>query len=351
MNELRAILEDTVTRLFTDMVTQPLLERAETGEWPADLWDAIDECGLTRPHLPEAAGGADGTWGDAYVILRACGRHCVPVPLGETILASWLLHAAEIEIPDGPLSIVPEVVDASVYAVDRGPWTARRVPWGRTATHLVLAVERPDGIGIGLTSTEHATVTPGENLAREPRDDVELPLPPTTLKEVALPPNAIQVYGAMIRSAQMAGALDMLLAQSVQYAGEREQFGRPIAKFQAIQQDLAKLAGYAAAAGTAAAAAFRAAERAADTPDGPDPTFEVAVAKTLVGEAAERGPTIAHQVHGAIGFTYEHVLHFATRRLWAWRTEFGGEAYWAALLGREAMARGADELWPYVTSR
>src|SRR3546814_1067112 len=61
--------------------------------------------------------------------------------------------------------------------------------------------------------------------------------------------------------------------------------------------------------------------------------------------------SIAHQVHGAIGFTYEHALHFATRRLWSWRAEFGAESHWAELLGRAAIRRGADRLWPDLTAR
>ena len=80
-------------------------------------------------------------------------------------------------------------------------------------------------------------------------------------------------------------------------------------------------------------------------------TFETAVAKIRVGEAAGIGAGLVHQVHGAIGFTYEHSLHFATRRLWSWRAEFGSERRWAVELGRRVASRGADGLWPYLTSR
>jgi acyl-CoA dehydrogenase len=104
------------------------------------------------------------------------------------------------------------------------------------------------------------------------------------------------------------------------------------------------LAGHTAAAGLAADHAFRAADRG-------DPRFEVAAAKTRIGEAAGIGASIAHQVHGAFGFTYEHSLHFLTRRLWSWRAEFGAEAHWSTWLGRDVAARGASELWSYVTSR
>ena len=77
--------------------------------------------------------------------------------------------------------------------------------------------------------------------------------------------------------------------------------------------------------------------------------LDVAVAKVRVGEAASNGAAIAHQVHGAMGFTYEHSLHHATRRLWAWREEFGNETLWAGRLGRLITEHGADELWPFIT--
>src|SRR5439155_7009539 len=112
----------------------------------------------------------------------------------------------------------------------------------------------------------------------------------------------------------------------------------------AIQQNLAVLAGHAAAADIAAAHAFRAADRG-------DAAFEIGVAKVRAGEAAGIGASIAHQVHGALGFTYEHDLQFVTRRLWAWRAEFGGEGWWATALGREVAGWGADALWSTVTSR
>jgi acyl-CoA dehydrogenase len=154
----------------------------------------------------------------------------------------------------------------------------------------------------------------------------------------------------------MAGALETLLDLSVQYANERVQFGRPIGQFQVIQQELARLAGLTAAAGSAAEAATRAASEAADAWTGTigvaaDPTFEIAAAKVIVGDAAEHGPRIAHQVHGAIGFTYEHRLHFFTRRLWAWRAEFGTPDVWAERLGAAVSAAGPDCLWPVVTGR
>jgi len=356
MSETRAILEDTVTRLFTERVTHDLLTDAESGTWPAALWRAVEENGLTRTHVPESLGGAGGGWEEAFVILRAAGRHAAPIPLAETMLASWLLAAAGIEAPAGPLTVLIDPAPERALSGDRLTLRAARVPWGSAAGHAVFVVPRGGKTQVGLVATDVAAKTRGENLAREPRDEMTFDRAPVvTLAATNLPAGVVRLLGAMVRSAQMAGALGYLLTQSVRYAGERVQFGRPIGKFQAIQQELARLAGEAAASQVAVEAAFAAMGRAAPEPgawrDGDDPTFEIAVAKARVGEATEIAPGIAHQVHGAIGFTYEHALHFATRRLWSWRAEFGAGNEWARLLGRRAIALGADGLWPDLTSR
>ena len=195
---------------------------------------------------------------------------------------------------------------------------------------------------------------PGRNLALEPRDDLRVAVTPSAEGRAELPATVLGSLGAMMRAAQMAGALEAILDLAVAYANERVQFGRPIGKFQIIQQELARLASHVAAAGTAAELAFRAVDEAGSFGEigrPGDPTFEIACAKVVVGEAAEAGPRIAHQVHGAIGFTYEHSLHFATRRLWAWRSEFGTGEEWAERLGARVLTAGADALWPSITAR
>jgi acyl-CoA dehydrogenase len=348
MSDARTMLADAVARLFGGRVTKEAVESAERGEWLADLWDAVERGGLTRPHV----GG--GSWREAYVILRTSGRYTVPLPVAETMLAGWLLERAGIEAPRGPVSVLPGVVDGTHVRDGRLTTVADRVPWGRCVPRVAFVVGGGDEARVGLVATSAASTEPGENLAREPRDRLGFERAAVeALRPAAIPSDAVRLYGAMVRSAQMAGAMDALLAQSVQYAGERVQFGRPISTFQVIQHELAKLAGDAASCGVAAEAAFHAAARSAEGPAGvaTDPRFEIAVAKTLVGGAVDRATSIAHQVHGAIGFTYEHGLHFASRRLWSWRAEFGTDGFWAAELGRATIARGADALWPHLTGR
>jgi len=351
MNELRTILGDVVTRLFTDLVTKDLLESAETGAWPEALWQAVEENGLTLPLVPESKGGAGGSWGDAFVVARAAGRHAVPLPIVETIVGSWLLSTSGLDVPSGPLTIAPVHREDRLRLARAGSgWrlggTAARVPWGRAAGHVVVT-EAEGRMMVALVARGAGQVKTDQNLAREPRDTVVFDAAPVVAAAPAgrgISAPAVSLYGALVRSAQMAGGLDYLLRQASQYATERRQFGKPIGSFQVIQQNLAVLAGHTAAAGTAAANAFRAADRG-------DAAFEIAVAKVRVGEAAGIGASIAHQVHGAIGFTYEHALQFATRRLWSWRAEFGGEGEWAAELGRAVAERGADALWPHLTAR
>jgi acyl-CoA dehydrogenase len=348
--DLRALLGDTVTRLFTDLATKELIESAEKGAWPEKLWRALEEGGLTLPLVPESAGGAGGTWLDAHVVIRAAGHHAAPVPLAETVVAGWLLGRAGLEVPFGPLTLAPVHGDERLTLARTGGTVtvsgrATRVPWGRAADHVVTVGELDGRPTVALLARGAATVEHDRNLALEPRDTLVFQQARAVAAGAAdIPADAIYLYGAMARAAQMAGALEFCLEQSVRYASERKQFGKPLSAFQVIQQNLAVMAGHVAASGIAAEAAFRAAERT-------HARFEIACAKIRVGEAAGIVAGSAHQTHGAIGFTYEHALHFATRRLWSWRAEFGSESAWARRLGREVAARGADALWRDLTTR
>ncbi len=98
------------------------------------------------------------------------------------------------------------------------------------------------------------------------------------------------------------------------------------------------------------AAAIAAADIAADALANGLPALQVGAAKARAGEAASIAAGLAHQAHGAIGFTQEYELHYATRRLWSWRDEFGNEAEWNGVVGRAALAAGPDGLWPALTA-
>jgi acyl-CoA dehydrogenase len=143
---------------------------------------------------------------------------------------------------------------------------------------------------------------------------------------------------------QISAALEQVLAWTVQYAGERVQFGRPLGKFQAIQMELAQMAGESTSTAALVDAAVQALDRGEATV-----VLAAAAAKVRAGEAVERVAKLAHQVHGAIGFTQEHRLHHLTRRCWSWRDEAGNELVWSRALGGGLVAGGGDDLWPALT--
>ena len=339
MNELQTILSDSVNGLLSERVTKALVQKAEEGDFPTALWDEVEANGLSRVLVPEEQGGAGGTWADAAIVLKAAGEHVAPLPLADALLANWFLTQAGVDVPDGMTTLLD-----GEFTLEGGKLSgeAKRVPWGRDAAQGVAIVKGE----VVLVALEGAEIDPGINVAREPRDRVTLKGAAATAKKAALPENAMKLYGALVRACQMAGALGYLSSQSVAYANERTQFGKPIGKFQAIQQQLAVLSTQAAACGVITDHACAQVDKR-----GADAAFEIAAAKIRLDDASSVATSIAHQVHGAIGFTYEHGLHFATRRLWSWRAEFGAGREWAAELGRETMAGGADALWPRVTAR
>ncbi|HLY46463.1 MAG TPA: acyl-CoA dehydrogenase family protein [Stellaceae bacterium] len=345
-----SIIVDTAARIFADLCEPQIVNAAEEGTWPEALWAALEESGLTLTWVPDALGGAGADIADGFAVLRVAGRYAAPVPLAETLLAGWLLAHAKITAPGGPMTLAPVYEDGHIELSGhtlRG--RARHVPFASRARHIAVLAYQAGIPSVALVATDGLAISPGTSLAGEPRDTVSFDGAAALAVGAAPDLGTLSLVrlGAAARAQQMAGALERILDQSVQWSLDRVQFGRPIAKFQAVQHNLATLAGEVAAAGAAADAA---AEAIALHGLGSElVAAEVAVAKLRVGEAAGAGAAIAHQVHGAMGFTYEHSLHHATRRLWAWREEFGNETHWATQLGHMVAARGADQLWPFLT--
>lgn len=147
----------------------------------------------------------------------------------------------------------------------------------------------------------------------------------------------------------MAGAMGQALTLSIEHVNTRQQFGRPLGKFQAVQQSLAVMACEVRAVEAAAGALAARLDAVGLDPAAAD--FEMAAAKLRANRAVGVVTSIAHQVHGAIGFTDEYDLHRVTVPLMRWRGEHGYDAYWAAKLGRQVAGLGGQGLWGAMTSR
>ncbi|MEM6440637.1 MAG: acyl-CoA dehydrogenase [Pseudomonadota bacterium] len=322
--ETQAVL-DTAARVFAD--------HAET---PAALWSALEETGLTLAATPEAQGGV-GLPPEAVVALhRAAGSAASPAPLPDTLTARRLLAAAGLPAPDGPLALaLGGTVSAGRYSGD-----LIEVPFGAEAEHLVALAETDGAPVVALLRTAHAEATPRSGAGEDPLADLVFDAAPVAASApVPWDAEALEAEAALMRAAQIAGALEAALDLTLEHTTTREQFGRPLSKFQAIQHMLAEMAGEIAAASAAV-------EAAAETagPTSPPDRLAAAAAKLRASEAAGLVAAHAHQAHGAIGYTHDYALRRFTRRLWRWRDDWGDESYWAVVIGRAMAAPNAPSL-------
>lgn len=362
-SELQDMIAATVDRLFADQVSALLQRDFDAGRTTLTdgLWHSVVELGLDQALVPAEAGGSGANWQEAYPIFRAIGYRQAPLPLAETMLSGLLLARAGLAPPDLASGTPMTVIEAGRHGDVRiletpDGWVvsgvASDVAWAKACRYVVVSGGR-ESDRIALVDLHQAQIhlDGAKNLAGEAHDTVRFTEAKATVaaKPYATLNEPVWVLGALMRAAMMTGALESILEATVAYANERVQFGRPLAKFQAIQHALAELAGALGSALVAVQVAFAA---AASGEEGADSlAFDVAVAKVRTGEAATRANAIAHQVFGAIGFTQEHNLHFATRRLWSWRAEFGSDAQWAEALGRSAIAAGSKGFWAALTAR
>lgn len=305
-----SLLEQTADRILRDLADRP-----------DALWEALEGNGLTRLWISEADGGFGLSPAEGFGLMRLAGAHAVAVPIVETLLATWFLTEAGLPVPTGRMSI----------AIDG---FHRTVTFGDDVEHVVQVKGR--SVVLHRGALPRAPGTMGDQagdatcLASGIVDTAEMP------SESGL------LLAALARAAQISGALDTVLTSTIAFAAQREQFGRPLSRFQAIQHLLSEMGAEAAAASAIVDAAIMSVQRR--TP--PDLTT-IAAAKFRAGQAATVLSEHAHQVHGAIGYTEEYGLARLTRRLWQWREDFGGESYWARALGETALGT-SDPLWPQI---
>jgi acyl-CoA dehydrogenase len=352
--EASLLVAETAARIFADFADPQTVNGAADGSWKAPLWKALNAAGLPLAWVPEALGGSGGSIADGFAILGAAGRYALAAPLAETLAAGWLLARGGIAAPAEPMTVAPCRPRERLSIDAKGTLNGRAsgVPYVREAKHIAVLADNGTSPQIAIVGTEECRVSEGRNLAGDPLDTVVFDeAKPSRVADAPsdFDQQSLTLMGSAIRSAEIAGALETMLSLCVAYANERVAFERRIGKFQAVQQNLARLAGETAAA---IAVSSSAADAIAEAKQFDDAVFlEAASAKIRTAEAAAEGSAIAHQVFGAIGFTREHVLHRFTLRMLAWRDDFGNESYWANELGKRAIRRGADEFWPWVASR
>lgn len=330
-------LYGAVDDVFGRRVDPTVIAAAETDGMSASLWSTVADLGFPLVGVDDARGGSGGSIMDALAIAVLAGHHAVPLPIVETHLAAWLLAGAGLDVTAEPMTVAPGT-DGDEVVVEGGSvrGVVHDVAWVPGATKLVVVTE---AASVVVIDPARAEIEIGHDLAGQPRSVVRFAGAEHAEGGAGLSPRALQLRGALLRAGQLAGAQDSLAELTIGYCAEREQFGRPLHAFQAVQQHLVTLAQSAELSSMAVLRAGLAAlEREA--------SFEICCAKLVADQCAADAVRAAHQAHGAISMTLEYRAQLITRRLNAWRFEFGTEADLALELGN-AVA-GTDSFFATV---
>lgn len=330
------MVAETATKIYADLCAREVPHLAEAGQYPQALWDALYENGLPLAWVSEENGGFGADYDEVFGAIWASAQAASPVPFAETLIANWMLDRAGLAPADGSAS----------FALS-GSQPIADVPLGLHAEKVVLFDEAHHEIALfdnrGTDLTRNEALSPDGSTRMVFSGHVAEASAKTNLSR-----RAIEALVLTVRAVQMAAAIETALNMSIDYVSQREQFGRSLSKFQAIQHQLAVAASESAAA---TMAATQAASAIAQHKDDPEKAWhEAVVAKVQIGHSVEAVTVPFHQVHGAMGYTQEYDLHHYTRRLWAWRDALGNEHHWSKLLGKELAATSPDQIWKGVTT-
>ena len=321
---------DSLGRLLAAQCAPAVVREAERTHRADALWAEIEASGFLDALVDESAGGAGLGQCGAFGLWLLCGRHAVPLPLAHTMWLRAVLARAGVGAPSGALTLA-----AQVQVAPDGSMRCQAVPFAAVAD-WVLVPTRPRAMLLPMSAAErHATGVHGSLQAHlawaaRPADAIDVPVD-----------NAWLEAGAMLTAVAMAGAMERVLESTLAYANDRAQFGKPIGRFQAVQQQLAVMAEQVFAARMAAEVSC------ADVGIAVHP-LRAAVAKARAGEAAEKVVAIAHAVHGAIGVTADFDLQLFTRRLQEWRGDYGSSAFWHPRIGAELLAAPQRATLPFL---
>ena len=274
--ESEGLIAETTRRILGDLADPQTVNKAGDG-WKAPAWAALEEAGLTLAWVPENLGGAGADLADGFAVLRQAGRFAAAVPIAETLLAGWLLSRAGISAPKGAMTCGPAREGDRLTLGGNGALSGslRSVPFAKDAKHLaVLARRENGGSGVALVDASQARIAEGTSIGGDPLNAVTFAgVRPLAVKDApaGVDEQSLLLMGAAVRAMQMAGALEAILDLAVAYANERVAFERPIAKFQAVQHNLARLAGEVAVAIAAAGSAADAIANASPLTGTPHP--------------------------------------------------------------------------------
>jgi alkylation response protein AidB-like acyl-CoA dehydrogenase len=308
---LRDAVRDLLGRECKPAVVRAAWEGGTAAPPVAAAWAKLAEMGVLGAAVPEEAGGLGLGACDVVPLLEEAGRVALPLPIVETaFVGAPLLAAVGDEDAVGRLIEGELLVACALDGADEVPWAGD--------AGLILVAERPGG-PVARIAASGAALDAAESIDGARR--VAVLTDRAAAEELGASDEdclAAWQRGALGAAAQLIGLSRQLLAMSVAYAEERRQFGVPIGTFQAVKHHLANaLLGVEFAAPAVLRAAWSL-DTGAATAD-----RDVAMAKALASDAAERVAATALQAHGAIAYTTEYDLHLFAKRVWAGSRSWG----------------------------
>lgn len=341
MSEVKEMVVEVVEKVFKDKIEKETVDLLEDNQWAENIWQVLLENELHNVAVSEEEGGAGGDIEDLLALYELVGKYAAPVPFIEHTLANFLLQYVGAK---GNEQLTTYSVTAPLTLADNTlQGTLKHVAWAKYAEQLVALAKEGEQTYLVVVNVADAQRIDSTNLAAEPRATLVFEKVKAFPKYALTTEQQTQLtkFVTAASVSKMLGALTTAFHLSVQFSKEREQFGRPIHRFQLVQQHLAILAGEETlmAVATANMQALLAENKERN---------EVAYARLRMDEASRIVATSAHQVHAAIGVTHEHRLHQFTRRLWAWRDEDFTASYWKKQLAKDALTSKLD-LWESLT--
>jgi alkylation response protein AidB-like acyl-CoA dehydrogenase len=367
LTEEQEMLRKTARDFLVDKCSKKFVKQMEESEagYSRELWQEMVELGWMGLAFPGKYGGGDMSFLDLALLLEEMGRACLPGPFFSAVVLGGL-SILDVGSEEQKQEYLPKLIrgekifslaltepdyhnyDASSVTVeatrDDGNYiisgTKLFVPDAHIADYLLcIARTKPkNGITIFLADAKNPGIkyTVLKTIAGDKLCEVvfdQMPVPKANiLGRLNQEWNVVQKIiqrAAVGKCCEMVGNIQRVLEMTVDYAKERKQFDRPIGSFQVIQHYCADMAT------DVDSARFSTYQAAWMLSEGLPCTQEVAIAKAWVGEASQRVFALAHQIHGAIGVTIEHDLHYYTRRAKAAELAFGDANFYREVVAKE----------------
>ncbi|MBU8915974.1 hypothetical protein BGM25_08040 [Bacillus sp. FJAT-29953] len=348
MDEMELILKESFEKILEDFCDNDLLKESESNGVPTQLLETLEEFGVYLIGIDEAEGGSGFEKKHGLELAIIAGNYALPIPFTALLFRNWIAYQEKLDskshLSCGPFDQRIKINSEEEYLANGKIENI----YGYTKGNDVLV------IGTNERGEEHLVLLDASqlefkikhNLANEPVYSFELINHSPKLVKL-INPSVVNYYFSLqllLNLAVATGALKKIVELTIEHANTRIQFGKPISSFQMNKNNLSIMAESVKQAEIMTRTCIESLKDEMDQ----QYYLELMVAKLKVCEAINTATAIAHQIHAAMGFTQEHILHYYTRKLWSLRDEYQSESYWSQEISRFVLAEEKG-LWEIIT--